>query len=219
MPPGGRAAGILWFRRQAGAWESAESLGHWASRARLLHFHRKEPRPGHSTPPGPTPHPNPRFHRSASDPGPLLGCCQSPRQVIASHTKSLQANLITLSIPGGHCQSLQSAPSPGSASGDSASPQSPLVAGHGDSAFNGRPTGPSFVSPDVHVHGQSVIRFRLGKRVALALQRHVTLWAPYRGWIEGGHLPFLQRGHTVLVLRATASPTEGILGHHGLHQS
>lgn len=95
----------------------------------------------------------------------------------------------------------------------------PLSIRPGDSSFSGRSVGPSFVSPDMHVHGQSVIRFRVGERIALALQCHVALWAPHRGWIDGSHFSFLQWRHTALILRATASPTEGILGHDRFHQS
>lgn len=83
----------------------------------------------------------------------------------------------------------------------------------------GAATMTTSVSPDVHVHGQSVAGLRVGKRVALALQRHVALGAPHRSWVDGSHFSLLQWGHTTLILRATAGPTEGILGHHGLHQS
>lgn len=75
------------------------------------------------------------------------------------------------------------------------------------------------VSPDVHVHGQSVAGFWGRQRVALALQCHVALGAPHGGWVDGGHFSFLQLGDTALILRATASPTDGVWGHHGLHQS
>ena len=88
-----------------------------------------------------------------------------------------------------------------------------------DSSFSCRAAGPSVASPDMHVHGQIVAGFQVGQWVASALQCHVTLGAPHGGGVNGSHLPFQQRGHTALVLRETAGPTEGIHGHYWSHQS
>lgn len=76
-------------------------------------------------PAGPTPHPDPRFHRSASDPGPLLSRCQSRRQVIVSHTEAFKQNSSHSPSPEGTASPCKAALPLGKASGDRASPRTP----------------------------------------------------------------------------------------------
>lgn len=182
----------------------------------MLCFHGKEPGPTFSTPPAlgaPTPSPCPRFR--------CLGPGTAPQPTVLPSDERLSHERIPAAPgtlpPQTALASLTHAPLPRAVSPGQRPPRAPSLGTR--SLPSGAVATTTSASPDVHVHGQSVAGLRVGQRVALALQRHVALGAPHGSRVDGGHFSLLQWGHATLILRATAGPTEGILGHHGLHQS